>query len=107
MDVADYLSRFDWDHVIFNCIDGRVPHFTKITPRVRADHREKTRRDIKQIAKGKRLAKAQAAHREVLARKGLVPVDVTGAKDDGANAERPKSKRKWPSRPFPKRKRRA
>jgi hypothetical protein len=95
MTAEQLCSLYQWDHSVYAAWGGGE-HFTNLTPRLTHAHKIKTRKvDIPTIAKAKRIAGRQAER--------LIPVDVTGARDDGHNAPRPTLKRKWPKRPFPKR----
>ena len=105
MSTKEILALVEWDHAVYHAIGGGV-HPTNLTPRLVADHREKTRKtDIPAIAKIKRMAEARGIN--------LMLIDVTGARDDGANAPRPPVKRAWPkgrkipSGPFDKKRRAA
>jgi hypothetical protein len=92
--------------------NGGSMHPTNLWPTRRDEDARETRRDISTIAKGKRIAAALAAHKAAMTAK-LMPIDVTGARDDGFNApaeRRPQPKRRWPkrkmqSRPFSRQKR--
>lgn len=82
--------EFDWDHIQALGRDG-----TDTVDNIRAIHRKgchsgKTRKDVKEIAKTRRLSKSEAAFRASLL-----------TKEPGTSRER---KGKIPSRPFPKRK---
>lgn len=70
----EYLARFQLDHVVFYTWAPSVPHFTGLTFMLVPQHKEKTRRDVKEIAKVRR-----------------------GLKKRAGTA---KPKRKWPSRPW-------
>lgn len=99
MSMDDYLHRFDFDHVIYHSLRPILPHFTELTPRLRADHQRKTAKvDLPAIAKSKRLTSKQEAFRSrLLAKTGLI--------EETKPAKRPK--RRWPSRPFPRQRREA
>lgn len=113
------LSLYEVDHSTLYCLT-QDDHFCNLTLRLIPDHRAKTKRDVAQVAKGRRIARKHAQHLTAMAAKinghidsrGMLPVDVRGHKDDGypsRPAEKPKRKwpsRKIPSRPFPKRERR-
>lgn len=103
-----FTALYELDHASLhaNCGGG---HFTNLTFRLKAEHKAKTRKDVKEYYRGLRLAKAQAAHREVLARKGLKPlqIDVRGDRaDTPAPRKRAWPKRKMQSRQWPTRERR-
>ena len=84
------LSLIAWDHdPIPHAHDGEDVHYN-LVPRLIPAHREKTAKvDIPQIRKTDRL---NEAHQE-FQRRMLMPRD-----------ERPPKRSRWPSRPFPKRK---
>jgi hypothetical protein len=99
------LAHVQWDHITPLAMGGSN-HFSNLQPLSKDDHREKTRKDVRAIAKSRRIARAQAAHKVALAEK-YGHIDVTGGMD-GGRAPHPKPKRRWPSRkmqsrPFPKR----
>lgn len=95
------LSLFHLDHGIFHAWEvspGEYDKHWNMRFRFIAEHREKTKTDIKIIAKTKRLTKSNEEFRARLL-----------AKADG-EPTRTKQKRNWPSskipsRPFPSRKR--
>lgn len=112
------LALFDWDHVEFHSHKGE-DRWWNLTPLSRAEHKEKTKRDIGIIAKGKRIQKMQAAH--------LSFMEKADVKQDGMESDwgppslasigfsgglmsfaplgkrEPRPKRKIQSRPFQKR----
>jgi hypothetical protein len=53
------LALFDQDHVILHALGG-TDDWWNITPRLRAEHREKSRRDTAVVAKVKRIARKNA-----------------------------------------------
>jgi hypothetical protein len=88
----EICSAVDFDHVRRWAEGGsNVPQ--NLQPLPRAEHREKTRKDITEVAKGKRFGKSHAEfQRKMLAK-------VFGETD--AEADRPKRKAKIQSRGFP------
>jgi hypothetical protein len=84
----DICSAIDFDHIRRWAEDGdNRPQ--NLQPLMRADHREKSKRDNTEIAKGKRIAKKEVDHRRALeAKAGL------------AKSPTFKPKAKIPSRPF-------
>ncbi len=92
-------------NLLINHHEAKTLTADEITPMLRAEHRDKTaKKDIPQIAKANRLARAQAIHNDVLARKGGAAQSLS--------LQRQKPKRAWPkgakiaSRGFPKRRER-
>lgn len=81
------LAHVQWDHFIPLAMGGS-DHFSNLQPMTKPDHLEKTKIDIRNIAKAKRISKAQAEFRTRL----LTP-----------HNERPPKKYRWGSRPFPNR----
>jgi hypothetical protein len=75
----EVIAKFHFDHGILHAIDP-IDEFWNLTPRLIAEHREKSRKDIAIVAKVKRLEKAR--------------MELTRPSRIG---------RRWPSRPFPKR----
>ncbi len=65
----EVLALFHWDHGIFHAHDGSDAWWN-LQPMLIADHREKTRRDIATIAKGKRIQRKQERHKAAMAMKG-------------------------------------
>lgn len=62
--MGDVAKRFDFDHWPVAHALGGSTHPSNLTPRLRAEHREKTaRKDIPAIAKVKRLSAAHEASR--------------------------------------------
>ena len=61
MTAREIIGAFDFDHDVYVAIGGGN-HPSNLTPRLRAEHREKTKRDLANIAKVKRgIAKRAAA----------------------------------------------
>lgn len=61
------LSLFEYDHDTLHALDGS-DEFWNFTPRLRMEHRQKSRRDTAIAAKTKRVAAAHAAHVETMAK---------------------------------------
>lgn len=78
------ISRFDFHHGKFWSLE-RDNHWSNLTPLLRATHRERTRGDLKTIAKVKRLERTQAEFRKRMLVTKRPP---------------PKPKSKWPKRPL-------
>jgi hypothetical protein len=88
----DLIGLFDFHHNQFYIYDDAGKDtWRNLTPLLREEHREQTRKDIATIAKGKRIVRKQERHLTALEQK------VMGA------ALRRTAKRKWPTRKFPKR----
>lgn len=98
---------FDVDHVVLYALGGSDAWWN-LDPKIRAVHREKSRRDTSIVAKTKRLA-AKTAERPATGLRrppmGLTPSGLVQAAD-AQNALSGRPKRKIPSRPhsWPKRK---
>ena len=84
----EMIALFHWDHNKFHAYGGS-DIWQNLNPLLIEDHREKTRRDIAIIAKGKRIRRKEAAHKSRLNPTLVIPLT------DG--------ERRRPSRPFPKR----
>lgn len=87
-----FRDRIHIDHVVPRAIGGE-DHHANYQPLLRAtEHKVKTKRDVREIAKTKRVAKKQAAHETVMAEKiSLAPSAAKMAT---------KGKRKWATRPM-------
>lgn len=59
------LRHVEWDHIVPVAMGGGSD-FRNLQPLSKEDHKAKTKVDVKMIAKGKRLAKAQIAHKAVM-----------------------------------------
>lgn len=106
-------SRFDWHHEVPHA-EGGSDEWPNLTPMLRAEHREQTRGDIARIAKNKRVQRKHEAHRAKLKQPSFEERLQAQADETAAAAwnyfnsgkswtgRRP-LKRRWPSRPFPKR----
>lgn len=89
MTAKQIVGLFEFDHGVHRAIEG-TNHPTNLTPRIYAEHRTKTAKiDVPQIAKTKRIARANNEYVNQMLRK-------TGADI----APRPRSRLQ--SRPFPK-----
>lgn len=55
MTAAQIISLYQFDHAAGYACDGAGNHPTGLTPMLIAEHREKTKKDLGTIAKGKRL----------------------------------------------------
>jgi hypothetical protein len=62
MTTEEILSRFQWDHSVYVTWNGSN-HPTNLTPLPIAVHREKTKRDVKAIAKVRRSEKRKAGQK--------------------------------------------
>lgn len=91
MSAESVIQLFEFDHNIHVAIGGQN-HPSNLVPRIKAEHREKTAKiDIPQIAKTKRIARANDEHVNALLRK--------------ATGDAPEPRRKGPKlrgRSFPK-----
>lgn len=85
VDPKEVEALFDMHHVTFHALEAN-DHWANLHPMIRAEHKERTRKDIGAIAKTKRLARATSEAQTRLL-----------AKAPGQNV-RPKSR--WPSRPM-------
>ena len=90
----EICAAIDWDHVR-RWAEGGSNDPQNLQPLMRAEHREKSRKDTTEVAKGKRMAKKQQAHEAKLIEKLL-----EGTAEKGT---RWPSQAKIPSRPFPSR----
>lgn len=71
MSAEEFISLFHFDHTKFHCYgDEDRDRWWNLVPMLAEDHREKTRRDIGIIAKGKRIQRKQARHKAAMAAKG-------------------------------------
>ena len=106
MGADSLISLYHWDHGILHGIEVNNEYWN-LTPRLIAEHREKSKRDTAIVAKSKRIVRKQEAHLE---RMGMDMVS-------GAIVDSPRRKTPWameavkwparsiPSRPFPTNKR--
>lgn len=75
MSAGDICRLFETDHDPIPVANGGTNHPTNLKPRLKAEHLDKTRRDIKTIAKGKRLARKHAEFRALMLAKVGVDAD--------------------------------
>lgn len=95
------ISLVVWDHGIYKTWEENPGEFDKhwnLTPRLIKANREKTKTDIKIIAKSRRISKA---HEEFRARL----LALSGLANENPLYARLRAKKKIPSRPLPKGKR--
>lgn len=70
MTVKQILARFEYDHGVLHALDGS-DHPTNLTPRPVAEHRKKSSKDTKIVAKVRRIAPAhEDFRRRMLAKSG-------------------------------------
>jgi hypothetical protein len=93
------LIQFDHDPV--RHADGGTDHPSNLTPRYMLDHLEKTKADATDMARERRVRRAQAAHEDALVVKSADPGSAI------LSALKPMEWTRWPSRPFSKRQRRS
>jgi hypothetical protein len=94
----EIVSSVDWDHVRRWAEGGEnIPQ--NLQPLPRAEHREKSRKDTTEVAKGKRYGKKEAEHRERLARRASSQAVYDAIHEDIMN--RPKRRSTIRSRGFP------
>lgn len=65
---AEICSAVDWDHARRHAEGGTLDP-QNLFPMIRADHREKSKTDTTEVAKGKRFGAKEEEHRERLAAK--------------------------------------
>lgn len=76
MSEDDIEALFEIDHHPIPVANGGTNHPSNLVPRLAEAHREKTRRDVSRIAKGKRLsASAEETRRIILAKVGKIADD--------------------------------
>jgi hypothetical protein len=97
---VDFVNGLvEYDHYPIRKCDGGPDKFFNLTPRLRPGHRFKTAtKDIPEVAKGKRITKANAEFRRRILEKTFG--EALAVFDQFNPPARPK--RKIPSRPFPK-----
>lgn len=93
MSAAQYLSLFHLDHTTPH-VWTKNDHFSNLSFLYIREHREKTKSDVKAIAKVRRGAKKQEEFRAMCLRKA-------GQVDSAPLPERKPFRKRWPSRPFP------
>jgi hypothetical protein len=89
-DTKKILAYVQWDHGVPDALGGGTGA-GNIRPMTVADHAIKTKRDVKEIAKAKRLAKSHAEFRRKILAKSEPDVEVV---------QKTKHKAKIPSRPM-------
>ncbi len=73
MTEASIEALFEVDHHPIPVANGGTNHPSNLVPRLKEMHREKTRRDLSRIAKGKRLSRAaEETRRIILAKVGQI-----------------------------------
>jgi hypothetical protein len=97
-------SSVDFDH-IRRWAEGGTNAPQNLDPMIRAEHREKSRKDTTEVAKGKRMAKKEEAHRELIERRRSSQAVYDAVYENVMNRQA-KPKRKINSRPFPTKKER-
>ena len=108
MTADQIISLYAWDHGILHAIEP-IDSFWNLTPRLIAEHREKSKLDTAIVAKSKRIVRKEAAHRDRLSETRESDMD-TGTwrlrkvpwAMEAVKWEAPK--RRIPSRPFPNKK---
>jgi hypothetical protein len=88
----EICSSIDWDHVR-RWAEGGSNDPQNLQPLERAEHREKSRKDTTEVAKGKRFGKAHAEFQRKMLAKVFGETDV--------ETDKPKRKAKIQSRGFP------
>lgn len=92
------ISMFDQDHVVFHAIGGD-DRWWNFTPMLRAEHREKSRRDTAAIAKGRQIHRAQEEHHEAMRRKLLAPTERPAPKRSRWGKRKMESRNTFQRRP--------
>jgi hypothetical protein len=87
------------DHWPIRHADGGPDEPWNLMPRYKSEHLEKTKRDATDMAKERKVRRAVVSHAAKMLVKGVPTKAVL------ADAISELSKRKWPSRPFQKRRR--
>lgn len=89
-----FRDRIHIDHVVPRAIGGE-DHHANYQPLLRAtEHKAKTKRDVREIAKTKRVAKKHAAHESAMAEKISVAQTVSKIHTE-------RNGKKWRSAPMP------
>lgn len=94
----EIVRLVQWDHMTPHAIGGS-DHPSNLQPLMKREHLEKTKRDVKAIAKGKRLQKKQAAHKQRMDEKAGLAVAVEAMNAVVLRGAREVPQRK--GRPFP------
>lgn len=108
------LARFEWDHYPVRFADGGCSEPWNLEPRPIIEHRTKTaKKDAPEMKKARRIANRRADDLARVEVRGAMGEAVEGcgpccsmtrcARSLDGRCSRLKPKRKWPSRPFPKR----
>jgi len=92
MSADQVVSLFHFDHNVLHAININDEHWN-LTPRLIAEHREKSKRDTAIVAKSKRIRRKEATHAAHMSTDSFADLD----RAMGSFAR----KRKIPSRPFP------
>jgi hypothetical protein len=101
MTADQIISLFQLDHYPVRHADGGSDHPSNLTWRWIGEHREKTKRDVKEMAKSKRIRRKRKITGEVLT--AMSEQEFSQLMSDlQADIRAQKRKRKIPSRPFPK-----
>ena len=101
MSAEQVISLFQRDHGILHATDPINEHWN-ITWRLRAEHREKSKRDTAIVAKSKRIVSKRNVHLAALAANATIDEVVA---DVSRRMKQTWASRKLQSRPFPKIKR--
>lgn len=100
----EVLSRFELHHVVYFSW-SKNNRWWNLDPQLKADHKQHTKTDIGIIAKSKRIQKKEMVHKLAFMEKAALKKDGTPFRGTMAWPVKVKRKRKIPSRPFPKTKR--
>jgi hypothetical protein len=92
------LAKFEWDHIILVAHDG-PDDWWNIDPKLKAEHRAKSAKDIGIIAKVKRLKAAADLH---AARRIASPIVADELAKLETNRKWPKRTQRIPNRPWPR-----
>jgi hypothetical protein len=84
MTAHQVISLFEFHHIVYHTDTQNNEHYN-LEPMLRSAHRERTKGDLKQIAKTKRIASAHRAHQELMKTPRL---------------DRPEKSSRWPQRKF-------
>jgi hypothetical protein len=99
MSEVQLISLYQFDHGILHAIQP-IDLFWNLQPKLRAEHREKSRRDTAIVAKTKRIAQDHAQHTARMRELGKAGADRFVGNHATLRVFR--AKRKWPSRSFPR-----
>ena len=98
------LNLFQFDHIVLHA-QGGADNWWNLDPKQIAEHREKSKRDTAIVAKSKRIVRKQAAHRVSMESIRRASEACNPTIDCIVADSLHRIKRKWPSRPFPNKKR--